>query len=83
MKPPTFETFNQEWADKVVGRVSRTGIDSYLGLEVTAVEPGRLVCKMPVTDQLITGMGLIVLQRRVGHHQREHPDRCNPPRQHR
>ena len=34
-------------------------------------------------DQLITGMGLIVLQRRVGHHQREHPDRCNPPRQHR
>lgn len=57
MKRPTFETFNQEWADKIVGRVSRKGIDSYLGLEVTSVEPGRLECRMPVTEELITGMG--------------------------
>ncbi|MDG1087860.1 MAG: PaaI family thioesterase [Acidimicrobiales bacterium] len=54
---PTFDTFNQEWADKVIGRVSRSGIDSYLGLKVTGVEPGRLVCEMPVTEELITNMG--------------------------
>lgn len=57
MTRPTFENFNQEWADKVVGRVSRKGIDSYLGLKVTGVEAGRLVCEMPVTDELITNMG--------------------------
>jgi uncharacterized protein (TIGR00369 family) len=57
MSRPTFETFNQEWADKVIGRVSRKGIDSYLGLTVTKVEPGRIVCEMPVTDELITPLG--------------------------
>ncbi|MDH3681145.1 MAG: PaaI family thioesterase [Acidimicrobiia bacterium] len=57
MTRPTFDTFNQEWADKIIGRVSRSGIDSYLGLKVTEVEAGRLVCEMPVTEELITGMG--------------------------
>jgi len=54
---PTFEHFNQEWADKVIGRVSKRGIDHYLGLVVTEVEAGRLVCEMPVTDELITYIG--------------------------
>ncbi len=57
MSGPTFETFNQEWADKIVGRVSKKGIDSYLGLTVTEVTAGRLVCEMPITDELITMMG--------------------------
>lgn len=57
MTRPTFETFDQEWADKIVGRTSKTGIDSYLGLRVTEVEPGRLTCEMDVTDELITRMG--------------------------
>ncbi|MFV0259425.1 MAG: PaaI family thioesterase [Acidimicrobiales bacterium] len=57
MKQPTFDTFNQQWADKVTGAVSSRGIDSYLGLVITAIEPGRLVCEMPVTDELITTMG--------------------------
>ena len=57
MKPPTFENFNQEWADNIVGRVSRKGIDGFLGLKVTEVEAGRLVCEMPVTDELITMIG--------------------------
>ena len=57
MTRPTFENFNQEWADAVVGRVSKRGIDSYLGLKVTEVEPGRIVCEMPVTDELITMIG--------------------------
>ena len=54
---PTFEHFNQDWADKIIGRVSPRGIDGYLGLEVTEVEAGRLVCRMPVTDELITYIG--------------------------
>lgn len=54
---PTFDTFNQEWADRVVGRVSKKGIDAYLGLKVTEVTAGGLVCEMEVTDELITMMG--------------------------
>ncbi|MGI9615848.1 MAG: PaaI family thioesterase [Acidimicrobiales bacterium] len=57
MTRPTFETFDQEWADKIVGRVSRKGIDGYLGIRVTEVEAGRLVAEMPVTDEVITIMG--------------------------
>ena len=54
---PTFDTFDEGWVSKVLDRVSKKGIDSYLGLKVTAVEPGRLTCEMPVTDELITMMG--------------------------
>lgn len=54
---PTFDSFDQVWADKIVDRVSKRGIDSYLGVRVTSVEPGRLIAEMPVTDELITGMG--------------------------
>ncbi len=57
MTRPTFDTFDQEWADKVIGRVSRSGIDSYLGIRATSMEAGRLVAEMPVTDELITNMG--------------------------
>ncbi len=57
MIAPKFETFNQAWADKIVGRVGRKGIDGYLGLKITDVQAGRLVCEMPVTDELITVMG--------------------------
>ncbi|MGI9612690.1 MAG: PaaI family thioesterase [Acidimicrobiales bacterium] len=41
----------------MVGRVSRKGIDGYLGIRVTEVEAGRLVAEMPVTDEVITIMG--------------------------
>ncbi len=57
MIAPKFETFNQAWADKIVGRVGKKGIDGYLGLKITDVQAGRLVCEMPVTDELITVMG--------------------------
>lgn len=57
MSRPTFDNFNQEWADKVVGSVSKRGIDSYLGLKVTEVSPGGLVAEMPVTEEVITMMG--------------------------
>ena len=54
MSRPVFETFNQEWADKVIGRVSRSGIDGYLGIKAVEFEAGRLVCEMPVTDELLS-----------------------------
>ena len=57
MSRPVFETFNSKWAERVIGRVSRSGIDSYLGIEAVACEPGRMVCEMAVTDELITVMG--------------------------
>ena len=57
MSTLTFNTFNQTWADRVIGRVSNNGIDGFLQLKVTDVEAGRMVCEMPVTDEVITIMG--------------------------
>jgi uncharacterized protein (TIGR00369 family) len=54
---PTFESYDEAWADKVIGQVSPSGIDGFLGLRATSFEPGRLVCEMPVTDELITPIG--------------------------
>ena len=54
---PTFETFNEEWANRIVGAKSRSGIDGFLGIVVTGVSPGRLVAEMEVTKDLITIMG--------------------------
>ncbi len=54
---PTFDTYNDAWAEKVIGRVSKQGIDGYLELKITQVEAGRLVCEMPVSEKLITYIG--------------------------
>ena len=54
---PTFEVFNQQWADRVVGKVAGKGIDGFLGLRITDVSAGHLSCEMPVTEQLMTVMG--------------------------
>ena len=54
---PTFDTFDREWADQAIGRTSTSGIDGFLGLRATEFEPGRLVCEMPVTEELITPIG--------------------------
>jgi uncharacterized protein (TIGR00369 family) len=54
---PTFDTFNEEWARRLIGRRSTRGIDGYLGIVVTELEAGRLVAEMAVTDDLITVMG--------------------------
>jgi uncharacterized protein (TIGR00369 family) len=54
---PTFDTFNEEWARRLIGRKSTRGIDGYLGIVVTRLEAGRLVAEMEVTDDLITVMG--------------------------
>ena len=52
-----FEVFNQAWADRTVGHVGTQGIDGFLGLRITEIEAGRLVCEMPVTEALLTGFG--------------------------
>ncbi len=57
MTKPKFEVFHQDWADKIIGRVSNKGIDGFLKLKITEVEAGRLVCEMPVTDDVITYIG--------------------------
>ena len=54
---PTFETFNEEWAHRILGAKSNRGIDGFLGIVVTEVEAGRLVAEMEVTSDLITIMG--------------------------
>jgi uncharacterized protein (TIGR00369 family) len=54
---PTFDTFDQAWADRVVGSKPTRGIDGYLGVVVTEMAPGRLTAEMPVTPELITVMG--------------------------
>ncbi|HTN80598.1 MAG TPA: PaaI family thioesterase [Acidimicrobiales bacterium] len=54
---PTFETFNEEWAKRIVGAKSRSGIDGFLGIVVTEIEAGRLTAEMEVTKDLITIMG--------------------------
>jgi 1,4-dihydroxy-2-naphthoyl-CoA hydrolase len=54
---PTFDQFDREWADRVFGVTAKRGIDGFLGIKVTSIEPGRLTAEMPVTDQLITVMG--------------------------
>ena len=37
---PTFDTFDEEWARRIVGARSSRGIDGYLGIVVTTIEPG-------------------------------------------
>jgi uncharacterized protein (TIGR00369 family) len=54
---PTFETFDEQWAERVVGARSSRGIDGYLGIVVTEMSAGRMVAEMEVTDELITRMG--------------------------
>ena len=54
---PTFDTFNEEWANRILGAKSDRGIDGFLGIVVTEVEAGRLVAEMEVTPALITIMG--------------------------
>jgi uncharacterized protein (TIGR00369 family) len=57
VKRPTFETFDDGWAQRLIGSRPRRGIDGFLGIVVTEVQPGRLVAEMEVTEDVITVMG--------------------------
>ena len=56
-KEITFEVFNEDFADKVVGRKGKRGIDGYLGIEVTELTAGHLVAEFDARDELITPIG--------------------------
>lgn len=57
MNRPTFETFDEEWAHRVIGGRAKRGIDGFLGVVVTELEAGRLVAEMEVTADLLTMIG--------------------------
>ena len=54
---PTFDTYNEEWAERIVGARPTRGIDGFLGIVVTEMAPGRMVAEMEVTEEVITPMG--------------------------
>ena len=54
---PIFNEYNRVWAERVIGAKGRCGIDGFLGLVITEIEPGRITVEMEVTDQLVTVMG--------------------------
>jgi uncharacterized protein (TIGR00369 family) len=55
----TFERFDQAWADRVLGKRGKRGIDAYLGIVATEFTAGRLVAGFDVTDELVTMIGNI------------------------
>lgn len=55
--PVEFEVFNEEFAQRVIGRKGKKGIDAYLGVEVTELTAGRLVAEFEVREELITMIG--------------------------
>jgi uncharacterized protein (TIGR00369 family) len=54
---PTFDTFNEAWAQRIIGVRPSRGIDGFLGVIVMEMGPGHLVAEMEVTDELITPLG--------------------------
>ena len=48
---------SEQDAVALAGRESESGIDGFLGLRITEVEAGRLVCEMPVGAQLMNPLG--------------------------
>ena len=60
MERPTFEHFDQNIADAMTSGTSEGfggGLPAYLQIRTTKVEPGRLVCELPVTDELLNPFG--------------------------
>ena len=54
---PTFDSYNEAWAERIVGARPTRGIDGFLGIVVTEMAPGRMVAEMEVTEGVITPMG--------------------------
>ncbi len=58
-----FDNFDREIAEAMVrsGRYSDStvggGLPRFLKIETTAVEPGRLTCELPITDELLNPFG--------------------------
>jgi uncharacterized protein (TIGR00369 family) len=61
-EPPTFDHFDQAIADAMVALGSDAakvggGLPAFLQIRTTAVEPGRITCELPVTDELLNPFG--------------------------
>jgi uncharacterized protein (TIGR00369 family) len=57
---PEFPTFDRKIADTMIAaHAAVTGLPAYLGIRLTALEPGRLVATMAVREELLTPMGAI------------------------
>lgn len=55
-----FPTFDQRIADGMVAaHAAVTGLPAYLGIRLTALEPGRLTATMEVREDLLTPLGAI------------------------
>ncbi len=54
---PTFDRFDEAWAQRNLGARTSKGINGYLGIVSTEFTPGRLVAGFDVTDELITMIG--------------------------
>jgi len=57
VESPAFEIFNQEFADKIVGRRSTHGVDGFLGVTVTELTAGHLKAEFEARKELITPIG--------------------------
>ena len=54
---PTFDVFNDDFAQRIVGRTAKSGIDGFLGVTVTGIEAGSIDAEFDVSDDKITMMG--------------------------
>ena len=54
---PTFDRFDEAWAQRNLGARTSKGINGYLGIVSTEFTPGRLVAGFDVTAELITMIG--------------------------
>ena len=56
---PEFQHFDATVADQIIGAPSGAtgGLPAYLGIKNLSMEPGRLVCELAVTEELLNPFG--------------------------
>lgn len=54
---PELELLNERFATNIIGAKGDKGINAYLGIVVSEMEPGRCVASFEVTDELLTPFG--------------------------
>ena len=57
MKPPRFDTHNEDFAKTIVGKKARTGIDGFLGVTVTELGQGTITAEFAVQPEHVTHIG--------------------------
>ena len=54
-----FPTYNQRIADAIREATKHAPYPSLLGMEVVDVRPGAIVCRLPVTEKITSGVGIV------------------------